>query len=136
MESVCTLPSRSWTKGCLVRGNLIHDTHSNRFATQGSYGNHSFGQDPPCAGIYLDGYSSGGLAPVLSVVGCRVLGEHRSTPTLSCGFVEVSIPEGTNFVVAVDYGPEKAAATAPDYKLAGTAAEGETGATTIPVGSG
>jgi hypothetical protein len=47
-------------QGCFVRGNLIHDTQGNRFATQGSYGNHSFGEHPPSAGIYLDGYSSGG----------------------------------------------------------------------------
>ncbi len=44
-------------QGCLIRGNLIHDTHGNSFATQG---NHSFGEHPPSAGIYLDGYSSGG----------------------------------------------------------------------------
>ena len=44
-------------RGCLVRGNLIHDTQGNRYATQG---NTSFGEHPPSAGIYLDGNSSGG----------------------------------------------------------------------------
>lgn len=44
-------------RGCLIRGNLIHDTQGNPYATQG---NHSFGQHPPSAGIYLDGNSSGG----------------------------------------------------------------------------
>lgn len=46
-----------WNRGCRIRGNLIHDTQGNPYATQG---NRSFGEHPPSFGIYLDGDSSGG----------------------------------------------------------------------------
>ena len=42
-------------RGCLIRGNLIHDTQGNPFGRL----DHPFGDHPPCAGIYLDGNNSG-----------------------------------------------------------------------------
>jgi hypothetical protein len=44
-------------RGCLVRGNLIHDTQGNPYDTRGDS---NFGEHPPCVGLYLDNYSSGG----------------------------------------------------------------------------
>jgi len=43
-------------RGCLVRSNLIHDTHGNPVGRL----EQNLGEHPPSGGLYLDGYSSSG----------------------------------------------------------------------------